>query len=64
MENKFSEWLLNELNKRKWTQKELARKSGLSTSTIFYIITHRYGLGLKSVTCIYPIEAPDRRRAW
>jgi transcriptional regulator with XRE-family HTH domain len=49
MENKFSEWLVNELNKRNWTQKELARKSGLNPSTINYIIKHHRGLGLKSV---------------
>jgi transcriptional regulator with XRE-family HTH domain len=49
MENTFSEWLVEELNKRKWTQKELARRSGLNPSTINYIIKHHRGLGLKSV---------------
>jgi transcriptional regulator with XRE-family HTH domain len=49
MENKFSEWLVNELKKRKWTQKELVRRSGLNPSTINYIIKDRRGLGLKSV---------------
>ncbi|MFZ2097181.1 MAG: helix-turn-helix transcriptional regulator [Anaerolineales bacterium] len=49
MENKFSEWLINELNQRNWTQKELAKRSGLNPSTINYMIKHRRGLGLKSV---------------
>jgi transcriptional regulator with XRE-family HTH domain len=49
MENTFSEWLINELQKRSWTQRDLAKQSGLHPSTINYIITNHRGLGLKSI---------------
>jgi transcriptional regulator with XRE-family HTH domain len=48
MENTFSEWLVNELTKRRWTQRDLAKESGLHPSTINYIIKNHRGLGLKS----------------
>src|SRR3990170_4371890 len=38
--DKFSTWLLNELQQRDWTQAVLARKSGLSRAAISNIISN------------------------
>jgi transcriptional regulator with XRE-family HTH domain len=48
-DNNFATWLENELDKRHWTQRELAKRSGLHPSTINYLIKNHRGLGLKSI---------------
>jgi transcriptional regulator with XRE-family HTH domain len=48
-DNHFAAWLENELDKRHWTQRELAKRSGLHPSTINYLVKNHRGLGLKSI---------------
>lgn len=36
--NKFSDWLLEQLNEKKWSQADLARASGLTRATISYYL--------------------------
>ena len=36
--NNFAKWLQDELNKRDWSQSDLARKTGLTRSAISYIL--------------------------
>jgi transcriptional regulator with XRE-family HTH domain len=48
-DNNFAVWLENELDKRHWTQRELANRSGLHPSTINYLVKNHRGLGLKSI---------------
>jgi transcriptional regulator with XRE-family HTH domain len=48
-DNTFAAWLENELDKRHWTQRELAKRSGLHPSTINYLVKNHRGLGLKSI---------------
>ena len=38
--DKFSTWLLNELQQRDWSQADLARKSGLSRAAVSNIISN------------------------
>jgi transcriptional regulator with XRE-family HTH domain len=44
----FSEWLGDELEKRDWTQADLARKSGLTTAGVSHIIKGTRKAGIKS----------------
>ena len=37
--NSFAEWLQAELNKRDWSQSDLARKTGLTRSAVSYILS-------------------------
>lgn len=41
----FGGWLLEELERRDWSQSDLSRKSGLSRSTISNLISGNRGLG-------------------
>jgi transcriptional regulator with XRE-family HTH domain len=45
MSNDFVTWLTGELNKRGWTGSELARRAGVGTSTISYIISQQRNPG-------------------
>lgn len=52
MESTFSSWLLHELDKRQWSQSDLARASGLTRGAISNIVNEKSSLGLDSVTGI------------
>ena len=39
MANELATWIINELNKRSWSQRELARRSGLSHAQISNVIS-------------------------
>jgi transcriptional regulator with XRE-family HTH domain len=41
MDNNFIDWLLAEMNKREWTQAELARASGLTRQSVSDYINRR-----------------------
>jgi transcriptional regulator with XRE-family HTH domain len=47
MEN-FSEWLLEELKKRNWSQSDLSRMAGISPGTISNVISGAKGLGYET----------------
>ncbi len=49
MESSFSNWLLEELDKRQWSQSDLSRSSGLTRGAISNIINEKNDLGLDSV---------------
>lgn len=51
MEN-FSDWLLNELEKRNWSQSDLVKKAGISRGTLSNIINGTRGVGEKSLIAI------------
>lgn len=38
---KFSDWLLHEINKRDWSQSDLARQSGLTRQAVSHLISGR-----------------------
>jgi transcriptional regulator with XRE-family HTH domain len=58
--NTFASWLENELDKRHWTQRELAKRSGLHPSTINYLLKNHRGLGLKSIRKLaMALELPE-----
>ncbi len=57
----FSDWLLEELNKREWNQADLVRKSKLKSSTLSRLITGQRNPGKKTAKAIalalgYPPE--------
>lgn len=61
MTTPFSDWLLQELEEREWTQADLSRKSGVSTGQITRVVNGQRGLGKDSLTAIakalnYPPE--------
>jgi transcriptional regulator with XRE-family HTH domain len=41
MDEQFSDWLLNEMSKRKWSQADLARASGLNRQSISDYVNRR-----------------------
>lgn len=45
-ENTFSTWLLHELNRRGWSQADLARKAYMTTSTVSNLLNGRRQVGL------------------
>jgi transcriptional regulator with XRE-family HTH domain len=51
MEN-FGSWLLQELEKRNWSQSDLVRASGISRGTLSNIISGNRGIGEKSLIAI------------
>ena len=48
----FSDWLIQELNARDWTQADLARASGLTTAAISRLISGSRGAGPETCTAI------------
>ena len=48
----FTDWLLNEMNKREWSQAELARKCNTTTATISRIINGERRIGNDIATAI------------
>jgi len=51
MEN-FGEWLIQEIDKRGWTQSDLVRLSGISRGTLSNIISGTRGVGNDSMVAI------------
>lgn len=51
MEN-FRDWLLNELDKRDWSQSDLAKAAGISRGTLSNILSSSRGVGEKSLISI------------
>ena len=39
--DKFSDWILNKLNERNWSQADLARASGLTRQSIHYYLSEK-----------------------
>ena len=50
--NKFTNWLNNELDKQGWTQSELARRAGLSRGTLSNITSGSKGIGEETCRAI------------
>lgn len=50
VDNSLSSWILSELDKRDWSQSELARRSGLTRTTISKIISEQSSIGIESMT--------------
>lgn len=48
----FSNWLRKELEKRDWSQADLARRSGVSTAQIARILSGERGIGAASLQSI------------
>lgn len=44
----FGKWIQNEINRRGWTQSDLARESGLHTAAVSYLIGGSRKIGLSS----------------
>uniref|UniRef100_A0A6M3JEI9 Putative DNA binding, helix-turn-helix domain containing protein n=1 Tax=viral metagenome TaxID=1070528 RepID=A0A6M3JEI9_9ZZZZ len=62
----FTEWLLAEIDKRKWTQADLSRASGLTTAGISRILSGSRGAGIDALNAIagafnYPLETVYRQ---
>jgi len=51
-EDHFPEWLNSELEKRNWSQRELARHAGITSGTISNLISGMRGRGIASLTAI------------
>ena len=50
--NSFSDWLVNELTIRNWSQSDLAKKSKLSKQSISQLVNEIRGPGPEAVTAI------------
>ena len=50
VDNNLSTWILSQLDERGWSQSELARRSGLTRTTISKIISEQSSLGIDSMT--------------
>lgn len=48
----FSSWLVSEIEKRSWTQNELARRAGISHGTVSNILNGNKGVGENSLNAI------------
>lgn len=46
--DEFGVWLQSELDRREWTQADFARRSGMNTSQVSYLINGTRKLGLSS----------------
>lgn len=51
-ENTFSNWILQELDKRGWSQSDLARASGLTRGGVSNIVNEKSSIGIDSATGI------------
>lgn len=52
MESTFSNWILQELDKRGWSQSDLARASGLTRGGVSNIVNEKSSIGIDSATGI------------
>jgi len=56
----FADWLLTEMKRRRLSQSELARRSGISRSTLSNIINDQRGYGEKTVIAIaHGLDVPE-----
>lgn len=61
-ENTFSTWLLHELNRRGWSQADLARKAYMTTSTVSNLLNGRRQVGLgtaNSLAKAFRVPVPE-----
>ena len=49
MDKSFSNWILSQLDEKGWSQSELARRSGLTRTTISKIINEQSSIGTESL---------------
>lgn len=56
----FGEWLQNEINKRNWSQADLSRATGLTTSAISRLLTGERGPGPEAARAIaHALNLPE-----
>jgi transcriptional regulator with XRE-family HTH domain len=48
----FSNWLIEQLDKREWTQADLSKRSGVTTSQISRILSGTRGIGIDACRAI------------
>lgn len=53
----FNDWLIEEMNRRDWSQADLARRSGLSSAGLSRILSGRRGIGYDA--CVSISDALD-----